>query len=169
MQHKYYKLKILNISSESLAISSISFETLNIASRIFNFYFFLRIRILYGLVFINKVIFIICTGTPNSWMQVSQSEFIFLKDMWRLNFGGLMRFLPEVLNSLKIQTRFKVDLFLNFIIQNLERFWSLVKKKICSIWSNLSTCQILKFLELCKYQFLILQVRIIWIFEKSLD
>jgi hypothetical protein len=46
-----------------------------------------------------------------------------------LNFGGLMRFLPEGLNPFKIQTRFKVDLFPNFIIKNLERFWSLAKKK----------------------------------------
>jgi hypothetical protein len=45
----------------------------------------------------------------------------------------LMRFLSEGLNPLKIQTRFKVDLFLIFIIQNLERFWSWAKKEICSI------------------------------------
>jgi hypothetical protein len=67
-----------------------------------------------------------------------------------------MRFLPECLNPFKIQTRFKVNLFLNFIIQNLERFWNLDENKICSIRSNLSTCQILKFLEFCKYRFLIL-------------
>jgi hypothetical protein len=146
MQHKYYKLKIIKyIIGITLSISSVSFETSNIASRITNFCFFLRIRILYGLVFINQDIFIICKGTPNFWMQVSQFKFIFLKDMWRLNFGGLMRFLPEGLNPFKIQTRFIVDLFLNFIIQNLERFWSLGKKEICSIWGNLSTCQILKF------------------------
>jgi hypothetical protein len=50
-----------------------------------------------------------------------------------LNFEGLMRFFPEGLNLFKIETRFKLDLFLNFIIQNLERFWSLVKNEICSI------------------------------------
>jgi hypothetical protein len=50
-----------------------------------------------------------------------------------LNFGGLMRLLHESLNPFKIQTMFKVNLFLNFIIQNLERFWSLAKHKICSI------------------------------------
>jgi hypothetical protein len=44
-----------------------------------------------------------------------------------------MRFLPEGLNPFKIQIRFKLDLFSNFIIQNLERFWSLAKKEICSI------------------------------------
>jgi hypothetical protein len=44
-----------------------------------------------------------------------------------------MRFLLEGLNRFKIQTRFKVDLFLNFIIQNLDRFWSSAKKGICSI------------------------------------
>jgi hypothetical protein len=49
-----------------------------------------------------------------------------------LNFGGLMRFL-QGLNPFKIQTRFKVDLFSNFIIQNIERFWTLGKKEICSI------------------------------------
>jgi hypothetical protein len=66
-------------------------------------------------------------------MQVSQSKFIFLKDMSMLNFEGLMRFLPEGLNPLKIQTRFKVNLFSNFRIQNLGRFWSLAKKENCSI------------------------------------
>jgi hypothetical protein len=50
-----------------------------------------------------------------------------------LNFGGLMRFLPKGLNPFKIQTRFKVDLFLNFIIKNLERFWSWAKKELFSI------------------------------------
>jgi hypothetical protein len=89
--------------------------------------------------------------------------------MWRLNFGELMRFLPDGLNPFKIQRMFKVDLFLNFIIQNLERFWSLTKKESYSIWSSISTCQILKFLEFCKYRFLILQIWIIWIFENSLD
>jgi hypothetical protein len=44
-----------------------------------------------------------------------------------------MRFLPEGLNPFKIKTKFKADLFLNFIIQNLERFWSLAKKEICFI------------------------------------
>jgi hypothetical protein len=44
-----------------------------------------------------------------------------------------MRFLLEGLNPFKIQTRFKVGLFPNFIIQNLERFCSLEKKEICSI------------------------------------
>jgi hypothetical protein len=35
-----------------------------------------------------------------------------------------MRFLPKCLNPFKIETRFKLDLLLNFIIQNVERFWS---------------------------------------------
>jgi hypothetical protein len=33
-----------------------------------------------------------------------------------LNFEGLMRFLPEGLNPFKIETKFKLDLFSNFII-----------------------------------------------------
>jgi hypothetical protein len=45
----------------------------------------------------------------------------------------LMRFLPKSLKPFKMQTRFKVDLFSNFIIQNIERFWSLAKKEVCSI------------------------------------
>jgi hypothetical protein len=69
-----------------------------------------------------------------------------------------MRFFPEGLNPFKIQTRFKVDLILNFIIQIIERFWSWIKKEICSILSNLSTYQFWKFLEFLKYRFLIFQV-----------
>jgi hypothetical protein len=48
-----------------------------------------------------------CKGTTNSWIQVSQSKFIFLKFMWSQNFMEFMRFLCEGLNSFKIQTRFK--------------------------------------------------------------
>jgi hypothetical protein len=44
-----------------------------------------------------------------------------------------MRFLAEGLNPFKIETRFKLDMFPNFIIENLERFWSLAIKEICSI------------------------------------
>jgi hypothetical protein len=44
-----------------------------------------------------------------------------------------MRFLSKGLNPFKIQTRFKVDLFLIFIIQNLERLRSWAKKENCSI------------------------------------
>jgi hypothetical protein len=35
-----------------------------------------------------------------------------------------MRCLPKCLNPFKIETRFKLDLLLNFIIQNVERFSS---------------------------------------------
>jgi hypothetical protein len=44
-----------------------------------------------------------------------------------------MRFLSEGLNPFKIQIMFKVDLFMNFVIQNIERFWSWTQKEICSI------------------------------------
>jgi hypothetical protein len=37
------------------------------------------------------------------------------------------------LNPFKIQTRFNLDLLLNFIIQNLERFGSWTEKENCSI------------------------------------
>jgi hypothetical protein len=39
-----------------------------------------------------------------------------------------MKFLHGGLNPFKIQTKFKIDLFLNFIIQDLEIFWSWSKK-----------------------------------------
>jgi hypothetical protein len=39
----------------------------------------------------------------------------------------------KILNPFKIQTRFKVDLLLIFIIQNLERFGSWDKNEVCSI------------------------------------
>jgi hypothetical protein len=45
-------------------------------------------------------------------MQVSQSKFIFLK----VEFWGIDEIFSEGLNPFKIQKRFKVDLFLNFII-----------------------------------------------------
>jgi hypothetical protein len=41
-----------------------------------------------------------------------------------------MRFLPKGLNSFKIQTKFNLDLLLNVIIKNLERFGSWAKKRI---------------------------------------
>jgi hypothetical protein len=40
-----------------------------------------------------------------------------------------MRFVPKGLNPFKIQTRFKVDLFQKFIIQNLERLGVGPKRK----------------------------------------
>jgi hypothetical protein len=42
--------------------------------------------------------------------------------MSRKDFGELMEFLLKGLNSFKIQTRFKLDLILESIIQNLEGF-----------------------------------------------
>jgi hypothetical protein len=45
-------------------------------------------------------------------------------------FGEFMRFSPKGLNTFKIQTIFKLDLLLNFIFQNPERFGSSDKKEI---------------------------------------
>jgi hypothetical protein len=50
-----------------------------------------------------------------------------------VEFWGIDEILPKGLNPFKIQTRFKMDLFLNFIIQTVERFWGWGKKEICSI------------------------------------
>jgi hypothetical protein len=53
------------MSLGSLTISSTSFETSNIASRITKSVLFFDFEF-YGLVFINQVIFTICKGIPNS-------------------------------------------------------------------------------------------------------
>jgi hypothetical protein len=58
-----------------------------------------------------------------------------------------MRFLPKGLNPFKIQVRFKLEVLMNFIIQNLERFGSSPKKKVCSISSYLRPCEVWKFLD----------------------
>jgi hypothetical protein len=50
--------------------------------------------------------------------------------MSRQIFGELMRFFPKCLNPFKIQSRFKLDLLLDFIIQNSERIGSWAKKEI---------------------------------------
>jgi hypothetical protein len=44
--------------------------------------------------------------------------------MLRNNFGEFMEFLPKGLDPFKIQTRFKLDLIPDFLIQNPERFGS---------------------------------------------
>jgi hypothetical protein len=65
---------------------------------------------------------------------VSQSKFTGLKIIRRYNFGEFMEFFPKGLNlPFKTQTSFKLDLLLEFIIQNLEGFGSWAKKEICSI------------------------------------
>jgi hypothetical protein len=48
--------------------------------------------------------------------------------MSRKKFGEFMDFLLKDLNPFKIQISFKLDLFLEFIIQNPEGFGSLAKK-----------------------------------------
>jgi hypothetical protein len=58
---------------------------------------------------------------------VSQSKFAVLNIMSSKIFGELIRFFSKVLNPFKIQTIFKLEFVLKFIIQNSERFGS---------WSN---------------------------------
>jgi hypothetical protein len=59
-----------------------------------------------------------CKETSNSHMQVVSSKFILLKVWPRYNFNEFMRFLSIGLNPFKIQTNFKLDLTLEFIIHN---------------------------------------------------
>jgi hypothetical protein len=74
--------------------------------------------------YLNQVLITTCKGTSNFLIQVSQSKFTILKIMSRNNFGEFMKFLPKGLDPFKIQTRFKLDLIPNFLIQNPERFGS---------------------------------------------
>jgi hypothetical protein len=53
-----------------------------------------------------------------------------------------MRFFPNGLNPFKIQTSFKLDLFLEFIMKNPEGFGSWDKKEICCIWIYLPPCNV---------------------------
>jgi hypothetical protein len=57
------------------------------------------------------------------------------------------------LDPFKIQSKFKVDLFVNFIIKNLERFGSWAQNKNSSIWNFLSVCQVWKILNFGKMVF----------------
>jgi hypothetical protein len=82
--------------------------------------------------------------------------------------GEFMTSFPRCLNPFEIQTRFKLDLLLNFIIQNLGSFGSWAKKKIVpfefisdnakfrNLWSSGSSSFILcklfesfEYLEIC--------------------
>jgi hypothetical protein len=92
---------------------------------------------------------------------VSQSKFIFVNILWGYNVKEFMRFLPKGLNPFKIQTKFKLDLFLNFIITNLERFGSWAKKEICFIWNYLAPYQVWNFLDPRKIVFCIFKVGVL--------
>jgi hypothetical protein len=64
---------------------------------------------------------------------VSQSKFTVLKITRIYNFCEFMEFFLKGLNPFKIQTRFKLELLLNFIIQHPDGFRGWDKKEICSI------------------------------------
>jgi hypothetical protein len=49
-------------------------------------------------------------------------------------FSEFMEFLPKGLNPFKIQIRLKLDLLLNFIIQNPEGFGSSAKNESCPFY-----------------------------------
>jgi hypothetical protein len=55
------------------------------------------------------------------------------------NFSEFMRFFPKGVNPFKIQTSIKLDLFLEFIIQNPEGFGSWAKREILDI-RNVMIC-----------------------------
>jgi hypothetical protein len=51
--------------------------------------------------------------------------------MQRKNFGEFIEFYPKGLNPFKIQTNFKLEFILEFIIQNSERIGSWDKNETC--------------------------------------
>jgi hypothetical protein len=74
------------------------------------------------------------------------------------NFSEFMRFCSKDLNPFKIQTSFKLDLILEFIIQNTEIFGSWDKNKTCSISIYLPPYQILNILDIGKIVICIFEV-----------
>jgi hypothetical protein len=75
-----------------------------------------------------------CVGSSDFCIKLMQSKFTFIKTMTRENFCELFRFFPKGLMSLKIQTKFKSCLLLEFVIQNPFAFWIYSQK---NSWSFL--------------------------------
>jgi hypothetical protein len=74
------------------------------------------------------------------------------------NFSEFMRFFPKGLNPFNIQTRFKLEFVLEFIIQNPERIGSWATKETCSISIYLQPCHVWQFLDIKKFKFCFLEV-----------
>jgi hypothetical protein len=76
-----------------------------------------------------------------------------------------MRFSPKDLKPFKIQ-KIKLELIIEFIIQNPEGLGSWANEEICSILNYLPTCQVWKFLDIGKIMFCIFQLGHQNVFEK---
>jgi hypothetical protein len=76
-----------------------------------------------------------------------------------------MRFSPKDLKPVKIQ-KIKLELIIEFIIQNPEGLGSWANEEICSILNYLPTCQVWKFLDIGKIMFCIFQLGHQNVFEK---
>jgi hypothetical protein len=103
--------------------------------------------------YLNQVQFTTCKGTSNFLMQVSQTKFTLWKIMSIKNFSEFMIFFPKGLNPFNIQTRFKLEFVLEFIIQNPERIGSWATKETCSISIYLQPCHVWQFLDIKKFKF----------------
>jgi hypothetical protein len=84
-------------------------------------------------------------------------------------FGEFMRFFPKGLNTFKIQTIFKLDLLLNFIFQNPERFGSSDKKEIYLFWIDLPPCQVWRFFEIRRVVFCIFELGALELIGKRIE
>jgi hypothetical protein len=60
--------------------------------------------------------------------------------MSRQNFDEFMEFFPKGLNPLKIQTKFKFDLFHEFLIQIMLAIWISTQKESYSFWIYILPC-----------------------------
>jgi hypothetical protein len=83
--------------------------------------------------YLNQVIFATCKGISKILIQLRPSKFIFINITSSENFSEFMRFFSKGLNPFKIQTSFKLELFLKFIIQDPEGLGNQTKKETCSI------------------------------------
>jgi hypothetical protein len=78
--------------------------------------------------------------------------------MSRKDFGEFMDFFLKGLNPFKIQTYFKLEFFLEFIILDPFGILTHSHKESCFFTIYLPPCQVWKFLEFQKYQLHIVQV-----------
>jgi hypothetical protein len=76
--------------------------------------------------------------------------------------GNFWDFSPEVWIPFKFKQDSNWSLLLKFIIQNLEIFWTWVKRESCVIWIYLSACHVYRISSKRKNMFCIFEPRSIW-------
>jgi hypothetical protein len=77
---------------------------------------------------------------------VKEPKFTVLKVMSRKIFGEFIGFFPKGLNPFKIQSSFKLEFLLEFIIKNLFGIWTPSQKENCSFWIYQPSGKVVKML-----------------------